>query len=320
MRETLKNKILFHGTIILVATVTIVVSIQGYWEFTDYMQRENEEKMALQQQLESLSDEIAENKESSQRAVSQAQSEATNARAEALKAQEDAKKAQEEAENATVTIVEDSSNQINLPNIIDFWDNYVVKVSCSFPIGDLTGSGTVIKEDNGEIRVMTNKHVARPLGQFPTSCSFFNHDQTIVILDPPIYSHNELDFAMISLDKETVRKFVKYALPLNSQAVHSDSGSCEAIFGDEILTIGFPFIGPDSFRTYTVTKGIISSYDYPYYITDAKIDRGNSGGIAVLLRPNGQDCLLGVPTSANVGAVESLGHILDLEVVFDPTI
>ena len=61
----------------------------------------------------------------------------------------------------------------------------------------------------------------------------------------------------------------------------------------------------------TVTEGIISSFEKVeesyYYLTSAKIERGNSGGLAVT---GNFSCVVGVPTFVVVGEIESLGRVL----------
>jgi S1-C subfamily serine protease len=70
----------------------------------------------------------------------------------------------------------------------------------------------------------------------------------------------------------------------------------------------------------TVTNGIISSYDsssiddglpYSNYFISAKIDAGNSGGIA-LSKYNGDLCLLGIPTWVNIGNYETQGIVQNM--------
>ena len=75
--------------------------------------------------------------------------------------------------------------------------------------------------------------------------------------------------------------------------------------GDRLIILGYPAIG--SKTGLTVTEGIVSGFDGNYYITSAKIDRGNSGGAAILV---GDNCYLGIPSASVVGTIESLGRIL----------
>jgi S1-C subfamily serine protease len=97
-----------------------------------------------------------------------------------------------------------------------------------------------------------------------------------------------------------------------------------------IVAIGFPASthkqtseGIYAFRT--VTNGIISAHDEsvitkdglpaPNYFVSAKIDSGNSGGIALSKDKNGL-CVLGIPTWVNVGNYEVAGVIQNIHNVF----
>ena len=66
--------------------------------------------------------------------------------------------------------------------------------------------------------------------------------------------------------------------------------------GDEIVVLGYPSIG--SRNGLTATEGIVSGFDGNYFITSAKVEQGNSGGAAILLKDN---CLLGIPTFVTLG-------------------
>ncbi|KKR76010.1 MAG: hypothetical protein UU20_C0036G0011, partial [Parcubacteria group bacterium GW2011_GWE2_40_8] len=51
-----------------------------------------------------------------------------------------------------------------------------------------------------------------------------------------------------------------------------------------------------------------------YYVTSAKIEFGNSGGIAVSTKNN---CILGIPTFVKAGQIETLGRVLSTEAMFE---
>jgi hypothetical protein len=65
------------------------------------------------------------------------------------------------------------------------------------------------------------------------------------------------------------------------------------------------------------TNGIISGYapkinsEYANYFVSAKIDSGNSGGIALSKDKNGL-CVLGIPTWLNVGNYDTQGMIQNI--------
>ena len=80
--------------------------------------------------------------------------------------------------------------------------------------------------------------------------------------------------------------------------------------GERVTILGYPTIGVKG--DVTVTEGIISGYEDNFYIVSAKIEKGMSGGVAVLIDKN---CYLGIPTFVRAGEVESLGRILDSRVL-----
>lgn len=92
------------------------------------------------------------------------------------------------------------------------------------------------------------------------------------------------------------------------QTVSTLNSVCKskAASGDRVVILGYPAIGAKG--DVTVTDGIISGYEDNFYITSAKIERGVSGGVAVLVDKN---CYLGSPVFVRAGEIESLGRVLD---------
>ncbi|KKU19407.1 MAG: Peptidase domain protein [Candidatus Nomurabacteria bacterium GW2011_GWA1_46_11] len=85
---------------------------------------------------------------------------------------------------------------------------------------------------------------------------------------------------------------------------------CSSVsIGNHISVLGYPGIGGESL---TVTDGIVSGFEFRsgerYVKTSAKIDQGNSGGIAIM----DSGCIVGIPTYVKT-QIESLGRILDLK-------
>jgi len=84
--------------------------------------------------------------------------------------------------------------------------------------------------------------------------------------------------------------------------------------GDPLVILGYPsygtgaekYISANSDLEITATEGIVSGKDDIYYTTSAKIEHGNSGGLAI---DETNDCYLGIPTAAVTGEIESLGRI-----------
>lgn len=97
--------------------------------------------------------------------------------------------------------------------------------------------------------------------------------------------------------------------------VHNSNTYCKSTnIGERVSILGYPSVGGYSL---TVTDGIISGFEYEsgarYIKTSAKIEHGNSGGVAV--KESG--CVLGIPTYVATGRVESIGRILDLYSLFN---
>jgi hypothetical protein len=91
---------------------------------------------------------------------------------------------------------------------------------------------------------------------------------------------------------------------------HMNVCSDDVVVGDKLVVLGYPAIGTRD--GITATEGIISGIEDEYYVTSAKIDHGNSGGAAILIK---NDCYLGIPTWSDSGSFESLGRILKAEFV-----
>jgi S1-C subfamily serine protease len=98
--------------------------------------------------------------------------------------------------------------------------------------------------------------------------------------------------------------------------------------GSPVVLIGYPSYSAkvDEIIPRTVTNGIISGFDetvkkprgdlpYVNYLISAKIDSGNSGGLA-LSKNKGKLCILGIPTWLTVGKYETQGMLQNIHNVF----
>ena len=88
--------------------------------------------------------------------------------------------------------------------------------------------------------------------------------------------------------------------------------------GDHLSVLGYPAVGG---QTLTVTDGIVAGFEtdsagYKFIKTSAKIDHGNSGGIAI----EDSGCVLGIPTYVEADSTGSIGRILDLGNIFASSI
>ncbi|MDE1946952.1 MAG: hypothetical protein KGI23_03725 [Patescibacteria group bacterium] len=237
----------------------------------------------------------------------------------------------------------DSTKQLTSSDIAKEWRVSTAHVDCEWyysngtPIQEVSGSG-LLATFNSIPTVVTNKHIVfsstygyagRCSVEFPDDNGTYVYSNNLSWY--PNYGSltvdsNGGDVAYLSeihwvhhidiTKSESVSDQVAIP-PTLSLNYRSKSGSfvCSATenSGDPILVLGYPVYGPqanflDSRPIEpTVTEGIISGKDGIYYTTSAKIDHGNSGGLAI---DENNDCYFGIPTWNESGSFESLGRIL----------
>ena len=165
-----------------------------------------------------------------------------------------------------------------------------------------SGSGIAIKFENTPSAILTNKHVLiDSSGYGADSCSAKLLDSNETLSSSDIRSSTkeyDLGYIYINNPSDYFKNLTSSFPTLCSQ---------KPSLGDEIVVLGYPSIG--SKNNLTATEGIVSGFDGNYFITSAKVEQGNSGGAAILLKDN---CLLGIPTFVTLGKVESLARILDI--------
>jgi hypothetical protein len=208
---------------------------------------------------------------------------------------------------------------VNTPaSIIKRWSPRVGAIVCNFRYTDgsvyYAQSGTVslitssIDAQNTRYSALTNRHVIEYGANGATDCSvLFPGSSTIYTITDPgsvAYAGGGVDaVALVISNPDTY---------LRNLPIGNKSNACQTTpdLGEEIIVLGYPGIGSN--RTITATEGIISGIEDSHYVTSAKIEHGNSGGLAILVKDN---CVLGVPTFAQTGTVESLARILKWQAI-----
>ena len=146
---------------------------------------------------------------------------------------------------------------------------------------------------------LTNEHVFMLDDLPPTVCELWVNGSSFLIDNSiglrPFYGGYD-DIGYIRVDN-----------PDNNlvQITNPNIKVCKKVeIGDKLVILGYPGIG--SQESITATEGIVSGIESNYYVTSAKIEHGNSGGAAILLK---DDCYLGIPSSSIAGEIESMGRI-----------
>lgn len=217
----------------------------------------------------------------------------------------------------TVTPQPSQSIQLSLSAIIKQWRPIVASIECQVNDNDgrvlakWGGSGILqgytsswLGGTGAGYVILTNKHVlAVPYlnkEYAPSFCQVrFPDSSFISVSDPKINGNPNQDIATLLITNPNT-----YLTNIKTRPIDCVG---RAEIGEKVLILGYPGIGSQG--DITATEGIISGYDGIYDITSAKIDHGNSGGVAILTDKN---CYIGIPSYATTGSIESLGRILDL--------
>src|SRR3989344_1703244 len=217
-----------------------------------------------------------------------------------------------------ITEIEDSlSKNYDLVSIIKDWRVRTPLVRCKFDNGFSNGSGVLVlfNEDGiSKYSVLTNRHIL-------VSGNFVARDCTLEFPSGAwtyvaVSENGDIEATVDNFDLGRINIVEADSYIKNSATNMNRFCSLTPSIGDEVISIGYPSIG--SVGDITATDGIISGFESSYFITSAKIEKGNSGGIVVLLKDN---CLLGVSTFVQLGTLESLARILNINVArnkFDP--
>lgn len=298
----MKNKITLPAVIIL-AALLVAGTIIGVGYFKKENAAQQEKAAALKEQQEN--EKTLLQKQLEQQALD-AKSQGTTL--DELKQQVvDLKNRPPEIRTETKTVV--IENKDTMADIVSEWSPRVVYIECTwtYDTGRIyaraSGSATLINYRNMGIRAVTNKHVLLVQGEYtPRDCQVVLPGVTRYSI---VYNNTNIDTISIDRTEDAATLRLTPDSILNN-ITSKNTKLCSSVnIGDKLLVLGYPAIGSQT--GLTVTEGIVSGYDGNYYITSAKIDHGNSGGAAILVK---DDCYLGIPSASQVGEIESLGRIL----------
>ena len=81
--------------------------------------------------------------------------------------------------------------------------------------------------------------------------------------------------------------------------------------GERVKIYGYP--QATGGYSLTITEGVVSAFTGDGFVTSAKIDQGNSGGLAT----DEKGCFMGIPSAVNIGEVESYGVIIPTDTIVE---
>lgn len=236
---------------------------------------------------------------------------------------------------SNTTITEAQTATISSNDISPFIDG-VVQVVCLSDENKLTsGSGILWKFENDKYNILTNNHVISNAKKCAMSTNDTNNKNSGIFSVEINKSKNkkDTDVAILNIGKSLSnenKNISDYNYNLSSLRKCPSKSSV----GSPVAIIGYPSYtkretttdikGLGTVQTVyrATTNGIISSYDTSLlkpagnlsnenYFISAKIDIGNSGGVALSKDENGL-CMLGLPTWVTVGDFENQGLVQNI--------
>lgn len=296
MKKFINQKLYVSITAVLTIGVLLVMVYAGvqYWNTKKdkalEFQKEQQAKLEIQKEQESLKNELKEKSRDE---------EIADLKQQLLDLKN--KPSDTKTINNTVTVEAKDATV----DIVKKWSPRVAHMECSWfnTSGALyakaSGSATIVNFTNLGVRAITSKHILVYNNYAPQDCQIELIDGTsysVLINKNNVSIGENEDWAYVTLPKDAILESI----------TKQNVKLCQSVeVGDKLLVLGYPKIG--SKTGLTVTEGILSGTDGDYYITSAKIDKGNSGGAAILVK---DDCYLGIPSASVVGTIESLGRIL----------
>jgi len=232
---------------------------------------------------------------------------------------------QEKSSNVLNSPKQSNFSQINASEIEPYLSG-VGQIICSDGINVNEGSGSLFWINN-KGTVLTNKHII-PSNSLIHCTLFIDEVGTYELDISEIKVFKNMDAALFTIKNPKSDS----SAPINSlnyNLLKMKVCPPEMPLNSPVIVIGYPafsqktitfrdIIGTQSFRA--ITNGIISAYDtsvkyaeglpYPNYFVSAKVDSGNSGGIAIS-KIQENLCILGIPTWLSVGVYETQGLVLN---------
>jgi len=200
--------------------------------------------------------------------------------------------------------------------------------------GERQGSGSLWNFSDLGYSIMTNNHVAN--NDRGAECIIGDTEKGAYKTLNIIYSFNNYtDFAILKINPVPIADGSWPISDLNYKISYLRKCSIKMPLGSPVVVVGYPAYTENTVNIQgeqysksqrALSNGIISAYEdsiqepygnlpYVNYFISAKIDSGNSGGIAFSKDSNGL-CVLGIPTWLSIGNYETQGIIQNIYNVF----
>jgi hypothetical protein len=323
---SITRKFIIGGLILLI----FLCAVLGFGGYTLYQRIATSEKtQALI--LAAQSKEQAQKEEEAQKLIQAQTLQLNDAQAQLEKTKKDAQETNAQIKTLTQTLQEQSQQQKDI--VISSADlarytSGVVEVICTNAQGISSGSGSLWTFKEVPHGVLTNYHVVKDAAK----CAIImtnsaNTPIGIFSLKSAVYTYNSnTDEAVLDIGDALLNSSVPIA---NYNYSLADLKKCPLLpVGTPVVIVGFPAyakrdttvdipsIGTINSIFRTATNGIISGYDTSgagsaNYFVSAKIDAGNSGGVAIAKDASGL-CTLGLPTWLTVGNYETQGLVQNI--------
>lgn len=330
--HTLIRILVLGFSLVLMALIAV-----GYTSYTLYKKvlATEEQQRAIIAEQERLS---VEQGEASQALLTTQQQELLQTKTELEKAKSEAAKTTAQIKSLSDVVDKSTSEKqvVISSSDIGLYSSGVVQVICVQGQNVVSGSGSLFSFKETSHAVLTNYHVVENADRCVAVMTNTANTITGVFgLKEAIYTYNKnTDQAILALGNPLSKSSVPVE---NYNYSISSLKKCTSLLpvGTPVVILGFPAyakrdstVSIDTVGTVqtiyrTATNGIISGYDTSgvgdaNYFVSAKIDKGNSGGIALAKDASGL-CALGLPTWLTVGNYETQGLVQNINAILPGT-
>lgn len=141
-------------------------------------------------------------------------------------------------------------------------------------------------------------------------------DDLLNILESRLLKNNSKPYPICNLRNPIGKKVYVFGYPSSADTAEFPSSTAEYLEKYRALTRYEAYSQYRMGRHMVVTEGIISGKERDNFFTNALIDTGSSGGLAVIKQDN-RVCLFGIPTWGTIGDLTTLGVIQPFQNIFN---